>query len=831
MHFNIVQAATVTQALGHVLTPLLGDDGFEINDDMSIDVHCKIDPTILNEAIKSCGFELVLEDPPQFISFYKKFIKYLPALSMLMFVVTFVVDTQLRSLTEAIELSKEASIVLRILYSTSCLLSTIAQGHPLLHSITTCTLDLHYLVSVAVVGGLILQEFFDASLTSLIFVFATRIEESTIIKTKNAVADLISLIPTKALVVGELKPLPRIYKSRRKSSVYDDVPTLQKSYSSFELTRSPGMKENVLSTMTLPSKPKPTMKRQNVSKYFSSLDVIPEEDYIVKTSDLPEHTALEDNIPITVPSACLSVGTIVLVRKDGVIPVDGVVVDGESTVDESILSGDKTPIKKRLGGDVFAGTKNLTRPLKIRVSALSSESVLSNVIHSVVESSERRSRRAAWIKQFAKTYTPIVFVLGLLVAIIPPFTFRFFNISILDLSLEESFLRMLLILVAGCPYSLVLSYPIALFSASSLCSKNGLVINSGSALESAASTKVCVFDKNGSLTCPHAEIEHVVAFDDVIKGGILTPDDVLLLAGSLEGSCSHKFSVAITKEAMKRNKRLLDLGTELDESLGCEGILELDSDHPKFELFKEFNGKVIWSGSLPYSKIRVDQESHNYKILTTIARDFGRDEISPIAVGVDNQVIGVIGILDKIRQDSYQSVRQLIALKLEVAVISADVESDVQRVANILKIPHYFGELTMEEKVSQLKSLQERYGVTLAIGDAFHDSKLLAHADVSIALSSGSKFAEASADGILFSNKLQTLPWFVSLARRTVNIIRFNVFGSITFKVLKLILITSKGGTLTEVLVFDIIASLVVVLNSLRISTFKGPDFTDKCCV
>ncbi|KAL0204840.1 hypothetical protein P9112_000147 [Eukaryota sp. TZLM1-RC] len=803
MHFQLC-GDTDLPVLNQVLTPILGEKGFSLNTEKStLDVHVKIELDILQELVKSAGFELVVSDPSELHSLCKKVFRRSRPPAVLFAIIPFFIDAfVLRSFAEALEHSKGAHFLVIVSYLISLTFSIISFSKELLDSALHLRMDLNTLVTAAVVGALALEEYLDSTLTALVFSFSLVLEEISIHRTRSRVTKLLDLLPKNAHLVGELVPLPKSL-SRIKFEKFNSRPN-----QSFELRRA--------STTDL----RALHRRSSLTK----IPEVPESDEDKEEEvEVLINNSYSDDDPIEVPVGCLSKGAVVLVYPGDVIPVDGVIIEGETSVNEAILSGDATLYRKSVNDEVIGGTLNVDSEIKVRVTSMSSEATLSKLIHFVIDHSEQRSTRGAWLYHFAKKYTPFVFALGVVVAVVP----ALFHIPFMDLSFRESIMRGLLIIIVACPWSIVLSVPLAVYSATSVASLNGVLINSGRTFETGALVKGVIFDKNGSLTSQNSlRVEHVASFCDDFS-----PNDILQLSASIESQSKHKFATSLVSEAQRRGLDLFKLLDADIDSIGCSGQLDV-STNPKFE---GLQGKHFWSGGLPIARSMVDTNLYptEHAKVVSIAKDFGRDEISCVIVGIDDKPIGIIGLYDAIREDAFSTVRELHRNHYKTFILSADTSSDVEKVSKALNISTWYGELSVDQKLAKMNQIRNEVGRVATLGDCVFDSALLVQSDLGVAMNSGTDVAKFAGDVTLTYDKLKVLPWFLHLCKRTVNIMRFNVYGSIIFKIVKLGMVALKGGTLVSVMVFDLIATLVVVINSYRLAWSRSPfgRSCGPCCV
>ncbi|MGP4068417.1 heavy metal translocating P-type ATPase [Halobacillus sp. B29] len=499
-----------------------------------------------------------------------------------------------------------------------------------------------------------------------------------------------------------------------------------------------------------------------------------------------EATVKVGNEWVRKPVESISIQDRILVKPGEKLPLDGEVVAGSSSINQAPITGESLPVDKHEGDTVFAGTINEHGSLEIRVTKLVEDTTIAGIIHLVEEAQEKKAPTQAFVDRFARVYTPIVFSLALLVMVLPPLAgFGSFG---------EWVYKGLALLVVACPCALVISTPVAIVSAIGNAAKNGVLIKGGTFLEKAGAVQAMAFDKTGTLTEGKPRVSQVFALNE-------QTDELLRMAHTIEAHSTHPIAKAITAYAEEREISLKDgLNYQAIAGKGAKATIDgVDYFAGNSKLFEEME--------IPLGKIR----NHIY----SIQKDGG----SIVIVGTRTEIIGVIGVADTIREITLDSIQKLKSTGLkEMVMLTGDNEGTAKKVADSAGVDRYFADLMPEEKVTAVKKLQAEGKSVAMVGDGINDAPALATADLGIAMGgAGTDTAMETADIVLMADNLEKLPYTIKLSRRSLKIIKQNVWFSLITKFAALLLIFPGFLTLWMAVLSDTGAALIVILNSMRL--------------
>jgi len=498
-----------------------------------------------------------------------------------------------------------------------------------------------------------------------------------------------------------------------------------------------------------------------------------------------------DGTERTVPIDSVAVGDIVIVRPGEKIPLDGRVHDGESHVNQAPITGESLPVFKGRGDEVFGGAINGRGVLDVTVTHLRRDSTLARIIHIVERAQAQRAPSQTFVDRFARVYTPIVLVLAILVAVLPPLVFAGSSGEVWSTWIYRS----LVLLVISCPCALVISTPVSIVSALAAAARKGVLIKGGARLERLAGVRCVAFDKTGTLTRGRLRVTDVVP----VNGA--QPAEILAVAASLEMRSEHPIGRAIVERAAADGVALTRADrVEALPGLGAQGQLAeravVVGSHRLFE-------QRGWSGP------EVDRA-------TQALAAQGR---STVVVAADGGAIGVIGVADEVREGASDTVDMLGRHGIEhVVLLTGDHELAARALAASVGIADYRSALLPEQKLAAVEALRARYGALAMVGDGVNDAPALAAADVGIAMGvAGTDAALETADIALMADELAKIPYALRLSRATIRNIRVNVGFSLALKAVFLVLGLTGNATLWMAVLADMGASLIVIGNALRL--------------
>lgn len=489
--------------------------------------------------------------------------------------------------------------------------------------------------------------------------------------------------------------------------------------------------------------------------------------------------------------AQVKVDDVVVVRPGDRVPMDGVVASGESAIDQSPITGESVPVKKGQGDEVFAGTINQDAALDVRVTRLSADNTLSRVMKLVEEAQSQQSPTQQFIDRFTQRFVPAVFILVALVIIIP---------TMLGLmSLQDSFYRGLLLLVAASPCALALGTPAAILAGIAQAARNGVLIKGGVHLENMGRLEAIAFDKTGTLTEGKFGVTDVIAFSGA------TRQDVLRISGAVEQQSNHPLAQAIVRAA-KAEK--LDLASA--------GALE---NVPGKGVNGSVNGQQVLIGSL---KLFGENGGAPQEVADAVAQLDG-DSKTTMTVSQGGRFIGVIGLADTLRKDVDKTMARLRDLGVQhLVMMTGDKKAVAERIAKQSGLTEVEAELLPEDKLTRIKALMQKFGSIGMVGDGINDAPALATATVGIAMGgAGTAVALETADVALMADDVSKLPFAVGLSRFASNIIKQNLV--IAMGVIVLLIVATFVGLvqLPLAVFFHEGSTIVVVLNALRLLAYR----------
>lgn len=486
----------------------------------------------------------------------------------------------------------------------------------------------------------------------------------------------------------------------------------------------------------------------------------------------------------------ITIGDIIIVKPGDKIPLDGEIIQGESSVNQAPITGESIPVDKEIGDTVYAGTINENGSLEIKVTKLVEDTTISKIIHLVEEAQEQKAPTEAFVDKFASVYTPIVFILALAIMLLPPLLgFGTWG---------DWFYKGLELLVVACPCALVISTPVAIVSAIGNAAKNGVLIKGGTFLEKAGAITAIAFDKTGTLTEGKPKVTE-------IKTLHVTEDELLSIALTLEDYSTHPIAKAIVGYA--NEKGIQPKIGELFRSIVGKGVQAT------------IEGNIYYGGNLKlFEEMKVsldDVKNHVQEI-----QNKGK---TVVIIGTQHQVIGIIAVSDTIRETTASALKALKQSGVnQTVMLTGDNEGSAKMIASEANVTRYFADLLPEDKVDAIKKLQNEGHKVAMVGDGINDAPALATADLGIAMGgAGTDTAMETADIVLMADNLDKLPHTMKLSRKALTIIKQNIWFSVIIKVIALVLIFPGWLTLWMAVLSDTGAALIVILNAIRLLKFK----------
>lgn len=474
----------------------------------------------------------------------------------------------------------------------------------------------------------------------------------------------------------------------------------------------------------------------------------------------------------------LNVGDVIVVKAGEKIPVDGVIIKGNSSLDMSVLTGESLPREVKVGEEVLSGSININGLLEIEVTKTFENSTISKILDLIENASSRKSSTENFITKFAKVYTPIVVVIAILIAIVPSLFF--------GEDPSEFLRRALIFLVVSCPCALVLSIPLGYFCGIGKASKHGILIKGSNYLDELSNMDTILFDKTGTLT----KGVFTVVERKSING--LRDEEVLEYIALLEGFSNHYIAKSIVKAY---GKEVNQARVSNHEEIAGYGIKARIDD------------KEALAGN---SKL-LDLNGIKYEVQEKIG--------TVIYLSLDREYKGYIVLADELKQDSKKAIKELKDLGIKnIVMLTGDNKKPAEKISEELGLDKVYSELLPDNKVSILEEIKnERQGKIAYVGDGINDSPVLAMADIGISMGKGSDIAIESSDIVLMTDEPSKIAKTIKISKKTKRIVMQNIIFAISVKIIFLVLSGFGETNMWEAVFADVGVSIIAVLNALRI--------------
>ena len=472
--------------------------------------------------------------------------------------------------------------------------------------------------------------------------------------------------------------------------------------------------------------------------------------------------------------------------------MDGKVISGVSSINQASITGESLPVTKNIGDKVFSGTVNQEGYLEVEVTKESKDSVISKIVSLVKSSQLNRSNTETLVEKIAKYYTPIIIVITICVAFIPPLLFG-------D-DLVQWVYRALSIMVISCPCAFLISTPIGMVSSITSATRQGVIIKGSSHVEEMRNIKAVILDKTGTLTEGKLALSDIEVFDKNYS-----EEQLIEIAASLESKSSHPIGQAIVNYANENNIDFTDISDF--KNVPGKGIIG------------KFNNEEYYAAN--ESLI----EGSSFEVDRSILEKYAQDGKTVIFIGNKENLIGIVTVKDKLRDEARDVISKLNDMGVQTVMLTGDNKIAANSVAEKLGIKYVYSELMPEDKLNILDTIRNKFGDTAMVGDGINDAPALARANVGIAMGAvGSDVAIETADIALMQDDLTKLPYLFSLSHKTMDIIRQNIIAAISVKLLFVILaILGLITLMMSVGIGDLGLTLLVILNSFRIGFVKNP--------
>ena len=483
----------------------------------------------------------------------------------------------------------------------------------------------------------------------------------------------------------------------------------------------------------------------------------------------------------------VNVDDIIVIKPGERVPLDGVIIDGETSLDTKALTGESVPMNVTVGEQVLSGCININGLLTVKVTKLASESTVAKILELVETATSKKAPTEKFITKFARVYTPIVTIAAVLLAVIPP-------LFIQGATFEEWLYRALIFLVISCPCALVVSIPLGFFGGIGAASKNGILVKGGNYLEALNDIEIAVFDKTGTLTEGSFKVTQVNTVNNISK------DELLEKTAYVESFSNHPIALSVVKEYNKRINQ------------------EIVSD------VKEISGHGI------KAKVNTDE------VLVGNARLMNRENISfeessalgsILYIAINSKYAGNIVVSDQIKKDSKEAIKLLKALGVKRTVmLTGDKRAVATSVGKELGLDEVHAELLPEDKLNKVEELlkhKSKRGKLFFVGDGINDTPVLARADIGIAMGGlGADAAIDVADVVIMTDEPSKIATAVKVAKRTRKIVWQNIIFALGVKAFFLILGAFGIATMWEAVIADVGVSLIAILNAMRVLKYKG---------
>lgn len=524
-----------------------------------------------------------------------------------------------------------------------------------------------------------------------------------------------------------------------------------------------------------------------VGELFQSYAVASSRKSITELMDIrPDYANLKDGEKYKkVNPEEINIGDIILVKPGEKVPLDGIVIEGNSYLDTVALTGESVPRKVNKDDEILSGCINKTSVLTVKVTKEFSQSTASKILDLVENASNKKSKSEDFITKFARYYTPIVVISALLLALIPPIIFK-------DLTFIACIKRAMTFLVISCPCALVISVPLSFFGGIGGASKNGILIKGSNYLENLSKTKVIVFDKTGTLTKGTFNVTKVNPID-------ITEEELLKIVATAESYSPHPIA-----ESIKRayNKKINPKEIKKYEELSGLGI------HVKTA------SKDIYIG--------------NKKLMQTLKIKVTTPDIgTTLHVAIDNKYIGNIIIADEVKLEAATSLSKL---KKEnniskLVMLTGDNKKIAEQVSKQIKLDEYYANLLPEDKVKKIEEIinsQPENAKVAFVGDGINDAPVLTRSDIGISMGAlGSDAAIEASDIVIMDDDLEKLNTAITISQKTLKIVKENIYFALTIKILFLILGALGLSNMMMAVFADVGVSIIAILNAMRTLKIK----------
>lgn len=521
---------------------------------------------------------------------------------------------------------------------------------------------------------------------------------------------------------------------------------------------------------------------------------------ITKLMDLAPKTAtiLRNNKEVIVPIEEVLKDDIVIVKPGESIPVDGVIIEGSSSIDQSAITGESIPVEKNIGDKVIAATINKNGYFKFKAEKVGDDTTLAQIISLVEDASSSKAPIAKLADKISGVFVPIVISISIISTIVWLLVGKSFEFS---LSIGIA------VLVISCPCALGLATPVAIMVGTGKGAENGILIKSAEALETAHKIQTVVLDKTGTITEGKPKVTEIVVNSNINK------NELLKIAASIEKPSEHPLADAIVEKAKKENITLLDVDNFI--SITGKGIKA------------EINNKSYYAGNLSLMK----ENNIDYSKFEKIINDLAKKGKTPLCFSDDSILLGVIAVADTIKPTSKKAIEEFKNMGINIVMLTGDNKNTAEAIRKELNIDKVIAEVLPQDKEKEVRKIQESGKKVAMIGDGINDAPALARADVGIAIGAGTDIAIESADIVLMKSDLLDGVTTIKLSKAVIKNIKENLFWAFFYNAIGIPL---AAGVFYNILGWKLnpmfgafamsLSSVCVVSNALRLKLFKAYD-------
>lgn len=538
---------------------------------------------------------------------------------------------------------------------------------------------------------------------------------------------------------------------------------------------------------------------------------------ISKLINLAPKTAivLKDGKEVEVEFENVNEKDILLIRPGESIPVDGVIVDGITSVDQSSITGESIPVEKVVGDNVISGTINKNGAIKIEASKVGENTTLSQIIKLVEEASNSKAPISKIADKVSGIFVPVVIFISIITAIIW---------ILVGQSIEFALTSAIAVLVISCPCALGLATPVAIMVGTGKGAENGILIKDAESLEMLHKIDTVVLDKTGTITEGKPKVVDIITSQTLIgsklknvkvienrNNTLKVENELLKIAASLEKNSEHPLAEAILEKANERNIELVDVQEfKAVSGRGIEGVIEKN---------KYFAGNIQF----------MNENNIDTTVTQSIVENLAKEGKTILYFAKEKSLIGAIAVADTIKESSIDAIKSLKKQKLDVIMLTGDNKTTAEVIAKKLDIANVISEVMPQDKEAEILKLQKAGKKVAFVGDGINDSPALVRADVGLAIGSGTDIAIESADIVLMKNNLYDVDTAIRLSRSTINNIKMNLFWAFFYNMIGIpiaagIFYSSFGLKLNPMIGAAAMSfsSVCVVTNALRLRKFKA---------